>query len=132
MSSEPTPSDYEPKRHSSELMGKEGQRSIFQPVGLFEYVGRAPLVFLGLGFTVGSLFYGFWSLFKGDMVGQARGMSGRVGFQVITIGLLVGALSYRQNQKDQEKVERDARRALRKAQAEETKATRERLAHRRT
>jgi len=68
---------------------------------------------------------GLVSLFRGDMVGQAKGMGGRVAFQILTIGMLVGAVSFRQNEKLAEKEAKEKRRAERKRQAEELKAAQE-------
>jgi len=92
------------------------KKSIFDTVSVGEYIGRAPLVFLGVAATVGSLAYGFKSLFTGDMAGQAKGMAGRVGFQTLTIVAIVTAVAMRKSEKDAEKAAKEQRRALRREQ----------------
>jgi hypothetical protein len=55
------------------------------------------LIITGAITTVGVLGYGMFSMFRGDPVKAGKGMGMRVTTQTLTVGLIVGFLTYSGN-----------------------------------
>eukprot|EP01125_Pyxidicula_operculata_P002089 TRINITY_DN1203_c0_g1_i2.p1 TRINITY_DN1203_c0_g1~~TRINITY_DN1203_c0_g1_i2.p1 ORF type:complete len:141 (-),score=43.52 TRINITY_DN1203_c0_g1_i2:90-482(-) len=82
--------------------------------------GPMPFLLLGAACAAGGLIYGLRAMVKGDMKGQARGMSMRIGFQAVTIAAAAFFLNENEKKKKAEKkakLERlERKKALREAE----------------